>query len=260
MHFASLTRPYRTTSKNHVKVKLSAMFTWICPKCGAEVPPSESDCPNCRSKATPPAARVEPVTASAPPPAHPVPTAVSYAVPASPVVPAPVAAAPPLPVNVAPPQIPARKPLSPVVVAIGSAVGIMALLAILYLYVLPHSSAKSTSTPLESPGTAASPAAATVHPLAKYIEITGVRVMEDKAGQAKVGYIIVNHSPADLPDLRANITLSAAGKPFFQFSAPIPSIGPYESKDLSTTVKTQLKPYELPDWQVLTPSFRITSN
>jgi hypothetical protein len=103
-------------------------------------------------------------------------------------------------------------------------------------------------------------APATVHPLAKYIEITGLRLIEDKGGQAKIGYIVVNHSPADLPDLRAHITLTAAGKPMFDFSAPIPSIGPYESKDLSTTVKTQLKPYELPDWQVLKPSFRITSN
>jgi hypothetical protein len=136
----------------------------------------------------------------------------------------------------------------------------MAVLALLYLYVLPHSSAKSSSTALETPQPVGNSAPATVHPLAKYIEITGLRLIEDKGGQAKIGYIVVNHSPADLPDLRAHITLTAAGKPMFDFSAPIPSIGPYESKDLSTTVKTQLKPYELPDWQVLKPSFRITSN
>jgi hypothetical protein len=136
----------------------------------------------------------------------------------------------------------------------------MAVLALLYLYVLPHSSAKSSTTALESPKTAGNSATAAVNPLTKYIEITGLRLMEDKGGQAKIGYVVVNHSPADLPDLRAHITLSAAGKPMFEFSAPIPSIGPYESKDLSTTIKTQLKPYELPDWEVLKPSFRITSN
>ncbi len=162
--------------------------------------------------------------------------------------------------NVGAAQLPIRKPASPVVVAIGSAVGIMAVLALLYLYVLPHSSAKSSSPALETPQQAGNSAAAVAHPLAKYIEITGLRLLEDKSGQAKIGYIVVNHSPADLPDLRAQITLAAAGKPMFQFSASIPSIGPYESKDLSTTVKTQLKPYELPDWQLLKPSFRITSN
>jgi hypothetical protein len=95
--------------------------------------------------------------------------------------------------------------------------------------------------------------------LAKYIEISGLRVIEGSAGQVRIGYIVINHSPADLPDLRAQITLSAAGKPVFEFPATIPSIGPYESKDLSATVKTQLRPYELPDWQALRPTFVIRS-
>ena len=97
------------------------------------------------------------------------------------------------------------------------------------------------------------------HPLAKYVEIAGLRVMEDNRGQVKIGYIVVNHSPADLPDLRAQITLSAAGKPVFEFPTTIPSIGPYESKDLTATVKTNLRPYELPDWQALKPTFVIKS-
>src|SRR5690349_16236488 len=31
------------------------MFTWICPQCGREVPPSYTDCPDCAGKAQPPA-------------------------------------------------------------------------------------------------------------------------------------------------------------------------------------------------------------
>ena len=201
------------------------MFTWICPKCGSEVPPSENECPNCRSKSAPvPAARVEPVSTPAP----------------------------------AAPTAPANRPVSPVLIAIGSAVGILVLLAILYLYVLPRGSAKSTTAALEDPGPAGSPAAP-ANPLAKYIEITGLRVMEDGDGQAKIGYLVVNHSPADLPDMKAQITLSAGGKIMFEIPASIPSIGPYESKDLTSTVKTQLKPYELPDWQALKPSLKIIS-
>ena len=38
----------------------------------------------------------------------------------------------------------------PVLVAIGSAVGILAVLAILYLYILPRTSEKSTSTSLKA--------------------------------------------------------------------------------------------------------------
>ena len=84
-------------------------------------------------------------------------------------------------------------------------------------------------------------------------------MMEDRDGQAKIGYIVVNHSPADLPDLKAQITLSAGGKTIFELPASIPSIGPYESKDLTITIKTHLKPYELPDWQALKPSLKIIS-
>jgi hypothetical protein len=83
--------------------------------------------------------------------------------------------------------------------------------------------------------------------------------MEDGDGQAKIGYVVVNHSPADLPDLKAQITLSAGGKAMFEFPVVIPSIGPYDSKDLTASVRTRLKPYELPDWQAVKPSLRITS-
>ena len=137
----------------------------------------------------------------------------------------------------------------------------LALLAILYLYVLsPRGSEKSNaaSNTLETPG-APSAVSVSTHPLAKYIEITGLRIMEDKRGQAKIGYVVVNHSPADLPDLDVQITLSAAGKAIFAFPVKIPSIGPYEAKDLASLVKTKLQPYELPDWQALKPTVTIKS-
>lgn len=81
--------------------------------------------------------------------------------------------------------------------------------------------------------------------------------MEGSRGQAKISYVVVNHSPADLPDLKAQITLSAGDKEFFDFPVTIPSVGPYESKDLSTSLKTDLKPYELPDWAMLKTAARI---
>src|SRR5882762_3745705 len=46
------------------------MFTWICPECGREVPPSYTDCPDCAAKGkTPPVPPpAQPPAPSAPPP------------------------------------------------------------------------------------------------------------------------------------------------------------------------------------------------
>lgn len=239
------------------------MFTWICPKCGSEVPPSESDCPTCRARAaaasaTAPVATPVPPAPPSPPPVQPVAAPPPPPPQSSSITSYPPAYTPPAPEwHAAARQ---QRPLSPTLVAVASAVGICALLAVLYLYVLPRSTSAPSSTSLESPGGPPSTPAAQAHPLAKYIEISGLRVIERSAGQVRISYIVINHSPADLPDLRAQITLSAAGKPVFEFPATIPSIGPYESKDLSATVKTQLRPYELPDWQALKPTFVIRSD
>jgi hypothetical protein len=59
--------------------------------------------------------------------------------------------------------------------------------------------------------------------------------------------------------LDTQLTLSGGDQAVFEFSVTIPSIGPYESKDITTTVRTKLKPYELPDWQSLKPTLRILS-
>jgi hypothetical protein len=166
------------------------MFTWICPKCGSEVPPSYSECPRCAAK--PPAASGQPV--AAPPPQ-----------------PAPVTTPP------APAQVQRR--LSPTVVAILAASGIVVLLGILYLYVLPHDSPVTTTStpslqPPDGPGSSQP-----VHPLAKHLELSGLRVSQPAAQTAKIQFVVVNHSAADLPDLRMHVTLrgSAGGTPIFEF-------------------------------------------
>jgi len=47
------------------------MFTWICPQCGREVPPSYTECPDCAQKAA--AAPPPPQQPTAPPPGYPPP-------------------------------------------------------------------------------------------------------------------------------------------------------------------------------------------
>jgi hypothetical protein len=136
----------------------------------------------------------------------------------------------------------------------------VALLAILYLFVLPRGTATRTSgVALENPDGTAATKSENAHPLAKYIEVTGLRIVESGRGQVKIAFVAVNHSPADLPELNAQLTLSGADKPLFDFPVRIPSMGPYESKDISTPVKTRLKAYELPDWQKVKSSLRIVS-
>jgi hypothetical protein len=135
------------------------------------------------------------------------------------------------------------------------------LLGVLYLYVLPHRS-DATSTPATTLETPAGPGSGQpVHPLAKHLELAGIRVGETAQRTAKIQFLIINHSAADLPDLKLQVTLrpSAGGDPVFDFPVDLPSIGPFESRDITTTLKTALKPYEIPDWQLLRPEFRITS-
>jgi hypothetical protein len=153
-----------------------------------------------------------------------------------------------------------RSSISPGMVMLCSAVGLVVLLAILYTFVLPRGAATATAprTELQTPpaqGASVTPA----HPLSKYIQVTGIRVMPGSAGLARIGYVVVNHSPADLPRLKAQLMLAGAGSTIFDVPVDIPSIGPFETKDLTASVKTQLKPYELPDWQSLTPTLRILS-
>lgn len=163
-----------------------------------------------------------------------------------------------MPVNETPPP---PRHLSPTLVAIGAALGLVAILGVLYLYILPaRSHATNTQAPaLQNAGTAAP--AQHAHPLAKHLEVAGIRLAETSPQTAKVSFVVINHSGAELPDLKLEVILrpTTGGNPVFDFPVNLPSIGPFEARDMTSTIKTTLKPYELPDWQFLRPEFRITS-
>ena len=144
-------------------------------------------------------------------------------------------------------------------VAAGAALGIVLLLLLLYTYVLPHRSADTASAKSDASAKSADPAAAagTTHPLAKHLEVSGVRIQEASGGKVKIDFNVVNHSSADLPDLKLDVRLRSGNRDFFVIPVKLPSLGPYASRDLSTTVKTDLKPYELPDWQRVEPHFTV---
>ena len=241
------------------------MFTWICPQCGREVPPAYNECPNCVPQQ---AGQPAPPQQAAPPPAAPPPS-VSQAVYAAPPAPPVQQAAPPSPPAswMPPPQQPRGIAVPPWLLSIGFAVLFLAVGAGAYFGIryFSGSSEASTSTPAtteSAPAAAASKAKANT--LQKYVEVVGMRLTEDAKKKPEVHFVVVNHSGAEIADLAANVNLWARTQKSDEeavgtFSFKLPSLGAYESKDVSAALNTKLRVYELPDWQNLVAEIQITS-
>jgi hypothetical protein len=102
------------------------------------------------------------------------------------------------------------------------------------------------------------------HPLAKFVELSGFRISEAGSGKLKVKFVVINHSEADIADLGVKVRLSTSSAkpddpPIGEFEVKVPSLGPEEVQDVSATVASKLRLYELPDWQFLRAEFEITS-
>jgi hypothetical protein len=121
---------------------------------------------------------------------------------------------------------------------------------------------QSKSTPPPAPPGAA--VATNKHPYAKYIEVDGFRIEESGVGKLKITFAVINHSEGDIGDLGLKITLTTSAAkpgdpPVAQFDAKVDSLGPLQNKDVSVTVPTTMRVYELPDWQFLRGQFEITA-
>jgi hypothetical protein len=247
------------------------MFTWICPQCGREVPPAYNECPNCvpqqAGQPAPPQQAAPPPAASpqqfAPPPAAPPQQTFS---PAAYSAPPPVQPAPPS--WMPPPQQPSGITVPPWLLSIGFAVLFLAVGAGAYFGIryFSGSSEASTSAPAPSESAPAPTAAskAKANTLQKYVEVVGMRLTENAKKKPEVHFVVVNHSGAEIADLAANVNLWARTAKSDEeavgtFSFKLPSIGAYESKEMSSTLNTKLRVYELPDWQNLVAEIQITS-
>jgi hypothetical protein len=100
--------------------------------------------------------------------------------------------------------------------------------------------------------------------LLEYLEVTGLRLVEDKSKKSEAMFLVVNHSSAPLTDVSGTVTLrpSTAKRGdeivgIFAFEHV--SLGPLESRELRAPLKTTLRPYELPDWEFLRTEISITS-
>jgi hypothetical protein len=122
----------------------------------------------------------------------------------------------------------------------------------------PPQAAAAAPIPTPTPATLAKESA-----IQKYIEVAGIRFTESPKQTTDARFLVINHSGADITDLagtvniwgRAGKTEEAAGS----FSFHLPSLGPYESKEVTAPVTTKLRVYELPDWQFITTQVQITS-
>ncbi len=116
------------------------------------------------------------------------------------------------------------------------------------------------------PGGARAELSATLSPevLLKFLEVTGLRLMEDDGRRIQLQFLVVNHSQAPLTDVGGTIALRPStaepgAETLGTVAFRIPSLGPYASCELRAPLETKLRVYELPDWQYLRADLAITS-
>jgi hypothetical protein len=137
-------------------------------------------------------------------------------------------------------------------------------LAVVYFLLLPRTVADAKPAP--TPAIAASTPAPTggSSPLAKFVEVTGFRIVTSSADvnkKAEVQYLVVNHSDADISDANVFITLRSAKPgqaPLCRFSFKIPSLGPFEAKEMSSPIEKSPRSLSLPDWQDVRAEVQIS--
>lgn len=215
------------------------MFTWICPQCGREVPPSYDECPDC-------AARAKTPEAAAPPP-----------------VAAPTPAVPP---PAAPRPAPApRGGLPTWLMSILFALAFIGLgLGIYWLAGYYRNRDRAPAQPAIAFETPAAKGKAKPNPVQKYIEVTGVRFVQNAKKQTEARFVVVNHSPDFISEIAGTVviwgrTQKSDEESVGSFGFKLPTIGPWESKELSAPVNTRLRVYELPDWQNITAELQLAN-
>lgn len=260
------------------------MFTWICPQCGREVPPSYSECPTCAERrqqaaapprqpqyapqqppqyapqAAPPAQpqyaappQQQPPPQYAPPTQQYAPPQVQYAPPPQPQYAPPAAAAPVYTISEQKKGMPAWLVGVLTIAVLGGA------LFGLYRFVGGHGSSSTASN--KAPAAAA---ADSKNPYAKYVEVVGLRLLENEAKKPLVRFTVVNHSPAELSGLELRVFLNsvdakADSEPISVVEAKVGNIPAYGTKDVEAPLNTKMKIYELPDWQFVKTTFEITA-
>ena len=101
------------------------------------------------------------------------------------------------------------------------------------------------------------------HPLAKYIEITGLRLWQERQKLA-LKFLVVNHSSGPLGGFDLEVEVKAVNAkptdpPILTVKTPMKNVAPMESRDFTVPVNAKLRAFDLPDWQFLRATFRIVN-
>jgi hypothetical protein len=121
----------------------------------------------------------------------------------------------------------------------------------------------SSNTPAKTAAPTGQRTPASSNPVAKYIELVGFRIIEKTPGKLNVEFGVVNHSEADIGDVAMTVNLRATtakpdDPPLFSFDAKVPGLGPQDLKEVTVTLPSKMRVYELPDWQFIKADFQIT--
>ena len=129
-------------------------------------------------------------------------------------------------------------------------------LAGIYFLIPKARNGTATAAAPESAAQAPVAPATAAHPLAKDVELTGIRITEGRNQRVQVRFIAVNHSAAELPETKLHVTLKRGGQEdIMDFPFTLPSLGPHESREITANTRTRLRGYEMPDWQFISVEF-----
>ena len=271
------------------------MTSWICPECGRECTVGEQGCKFCViPPAAPPVQDVEEVAELAS-------AAASSGIPPRPsacphgldlkliqIVPAQFPNPPSLFIPRLPPtyratttttattqlepvrQIVARQVRRPnmfphwIAAAAVATIVLMAVASSVYRYI---EAAKPKTIPASRPSpiaqTAADSDTENDYPFARFVEVSGLRVV-DQRDHSQVQYVVINHSSTQLSDIGLRIAvrsgdMSRASSPIFSLSARVPRLGPNESKEMRVDLDSNLRTSRIPDWVNLRTDFKVVT-
>jgi len=102
------------------------------------------------------------------------------------------------------------------------------------------------------------------HPLARFVEIAGLRVVADLNHKSQLQYLVVNHSATRLSDIALKIAVrstsdSSGSAPLFTVSVAVPSLGPYQSKEIKTDLDAGLRSASIPEWENLRADVQVST-
>jgi chemotaxis protein histidine kinase CheA len=98
---------------------------------------------------------------------------------------------------------------------------------------------------------------------AKFLEVAGLRVVTAWNHKQQLHYVVVNHSGSDLPGMAVRIAVrrfeaASSATPLFTVDASLPSLGPYQSKEVRTDLDSDASASAIPDWQSLRAEVEVS--